>query len=96
MASSKKAKVQVPQEIKVLTADELFGVLRILLAHKIYFTLANPSYGQMALHVIFTHVPIVRELLPEYFPKKNLVQHGQTFYFKLSGAPDKIVDKLKA
>jgi len=90
MPKKKVVKTPVPEAITTITTDNLLSIVRILLAHRVYFTMANPTHSNMAIHVRDTDVVKVRELLPELFPaKKAYTNTGQTAYVRLSGAADR-------
>lgn len=93
MAYAKKPKE--PPPLIIMNRDELLETISIMLAHRIYFTLSNPTHSNMNLHVPPYDVSRCQELFPAYFPKRvnTKADYGYSLKFKLSGAPDKATEQ---
>lgn len=83
-----KAHKQIGEVFTQVTMDELLQAIRILYAHRVYFTLSNPTHSPTYLHVIKTDYPKCQELLPNIFVDKHCKVEGKELRLQLSGAPD--------
>jgi hypothetical protein len=83
MARAKTIRKKVVKRRESFSFDDLCETIKVLIDNRIYFTLANPTIGQMTLHIATNDVKRTSELLPDLLPDTSDSQYGKTIYFSI-------------